>query len=137
MSDLQKMLKKYPNHPFALINMGQLQPDEVSKLLYDHSNLHFITSHADPVTVSSSKQPWVNLFDGYRFKKAWKRLFIGNPEKFIFAIDNVWAHHWGNIYNEKMEYWKKALSELPENVSHMIAHGNAERLWHLNEQPDT
>jgi predicted TIM-barrel fold metal-dependent hydrolase len=131
MYDLQKMLKRYPDHPFALIHMGQLQPDEASKLLNHHSNLHFITSHADPVTVNNSKQPWVNLFDGYRFKKAWKRLFIENPEKFIFAIDNVWVHHWGNIYNEKMEYWKKALSELPENVSHMIAHGNAERLWNL------
>jgi len=131
MGDLQKILKKYPGHPFALIHMGQLQPDEVSKLLDHHSNLHFITSHADPVTANSSKQPWVNLFDGYRFKRAWKRLFIENSEKFIFAIDNVWAGHWGNIYNEKMEYWKKALSELPVNVSHMIAHGNAERLWDL------
>jgi hypothetical protein len=30
-----------------------------------------------------------------------------------------------------MEYWKKSLSELPQNVSHMIAHGNAEKIWDL------
>ena len=131
MDDLQKLLIKYPDHPFALIHMGQLQPDEVRKLLDNHSNLHFITSHTNPPAINKSKQPWVNLFDGYRFKKQWKRLFIENPEKFIFAIDNVWAHHWEGIYNKKIEYWKKALSELPQDVSHMIAHGNAERLWNL------
>lgn len=131
MDDLQKLLIKYPDHPFALIHMGQLQPDEVRKLLDKYSNLHFITSHTNPPAISKSKQPWRNLFDGYRFKRQWKDLFIEDPERFIFAIDNVWAHHWEGIYNKKMEYWKKALSELPQDISHMIAHGNAERLWNL------
>ena len=50
MNDLKELLNKYSKHPFALIHMGQLQPDEGSNLLENYSNLHFITSHADPVT---------------------------------------------------------------------------------------
>lgn len=131
MNDLKELLNKYPNHPFALIHMGQLQPDEVSNLLGNYSNLHFITSHADPLTVNNSRQPWVNIFEGYQFKKAWKTLFIAYPEKFIFALDNVWASQWEYSYNEKMEYWRKALSKIPQSTSRLIAHGNAERLWNL------
>ena len=130
MNDLKVLLNKYPKHPFALIHMGQLQADEVCNLLEAHSNLYFITSHVDP-SVSNSRQPWVNIFDGYQFKKVWKSLFIAYPERFIFALDNVWAKHWGITYDEKMEYWRRALSKLPQTSSHLIAHGNAERLWKL------
>ena len=93
MNDLKALLNKYQKHPFALIHTGQLQPDVGSNLLENYSNLYFMTSHADPVTVNNSSQPWVNIFDDYQSKKAWKTLFIAHPERFIFAIDNVWAGH--------------------------------------------
>lgn len=131
MNDLKDLLNKHPSHPFALIHMGQLQSNQIRELIAEHSNLYFITSHSDPITVDSSSQPWVNLFDGFQFKKDWKKLFNEHPEKFIFALDNVFADHWENLYGAKMEYWKKALSKIPSRNAHLIAHGNAERLWKL------
>lgn len=54
------------------------------------------------------------------------------PEHFIFALDNVFADHWGEFYLTQMVYWKNALSNMPEEIAHRIAHGNAERLWKLS-----
>jgi predicted TIM-barrel fold metal-dependent hydrolase len=133
MASLRNLLAGYPAQPFALIHMGQLQPDEVAKLLHQHSNLYFIASHTNPPAISQSTQPWVNIFDGHGFKQEWKSLFIKYPDKFIFALDNVWADHWGPIYDKKMQLWKSALAELPPDVSHRIAHGNAERVWRLKK----
>jgi hypothetical protein len=43
--------------------------------------------------------------------------------------------HWAaDFYVKQMMYWKKALAELPIQVAHLIAHGNAERLWHITSR---
>ena len=130
---MSSLLEKHPKHPFVLIHMGQLQHQQVQELIEHHPNLYLLTSHTDPVTVNNSKQPWVNIFslDGQHFKEHWKNLFIAYPDRFIFALDNVWDHHWQESYDKKMKCWRTALSELPENSAHLIAHGNAERLWKL------
>ena len=80
---------------------------------------------------SSSNQPWVNVFEGKRLAPEWRELFTQYPTRFVFALDNVFAEHWSSFYMEQMEYWKKAMAELPVEVAHQIAHGNAERLWHI------
>lgn len=133
MDEFNSLLEKHPMHPFVLIHMGQLSNEQVHGLIERHSNLYFLTSHTDPIVVNKSKQPWVNIFTlfGYRFKEPWKKLFIDYPDRFIFALDNVWDFHWQNSYDERMKHWRKALSELPKNTAHLIAHGNAERLWKL------
>ena len=133
MDDLTSLLEKHQEHPFALIHMGQLQHQQVQELIEQHPNIYFLTSHTDPVTVNNSRQPWINIFtpSGYHFKDSWKNLFNAYPDRFIFALDNVWDYHWQNSYNKKMKYWREALLELPENTAHLIAHGNAERLWKL------
>lgn len=133
MKALNKLLEQNPKHPFVLIHMGQLNDQQTQKLIVRHSNIYFITSHACPVTVNKSRHPWSNLFNpsGYHFKKSWKNLFIAYPERFIFALDNVWDFDWTKLYDKRMNHWKMALSELPENTAHLIAHGNAERLWKL------
>ncbi len=131
MTALRKLLVEYKDHPFALIHMGQLEAKEVETLIESHKNIHFMTSHCDPITVARSRQPWVNLFEGSRFKEEWKALFVNHADKFIFALDNVWEHHWLNGYQKKMEYWKAALVHLPEHVANTIAHKNAERLWSI------
>ena len=130
---MSSLLEKHPNHPFVLIHMGQLQHQQVQELIEHHPNLYLLTSHTDPVTVNNSKQPWINIFslDGQHFQEHWKNLFIAYPDRFIFALDNVWDHHWQESYDKKMKCWRSALSELPENSAHLIAHGNAERLWKL------
>lgn len=133
MDELEILLNQHPAHPFILIHMGQLNHHQVQELIERHSNIYFLTSHTDPVTDNKSKQPWVNIFSPskYHFKESWKNLFIAHPDRFVFALDNVWDYHWQESYNEKMKYWRMALSELPANMADMIAHRNAERLWGL------
>jgi hypothetical protein len=133
MNGLKSLLEQYPKHPFVLIHMGQLHHDQVQELIEHHPNVYFLTSHTDPETINNSRQPWVNIFSlfGNHFKDPWKKLFNAYPGRFIFALDNVWDYHWQRSYDRKMKYWKKALSELPENTAGLIAHGNAERLWKL------
>ena len=133
MKDLESILKQHPSHPFVIIHMGQLNHEQVQSLIERHPNVYFLTSHTDPVTVRKSKQPWINIFtpSKYHFKESWKNLFIAYSDRFIFALDNVWDQHWSDSYDEKMKYWRMALSELPESTAHLIAHGNAERLWKL------
>lgn len=131
MKALEGMLKSYPNLPFVLTHMGQLKPKVCQRLIDNYKNIHFHTGWTNPVAVKSSKQPWVNLFKGERFAPEWRELLIQYPERFVFALDNVFAEHWSSFYLKQMEYWKKALAEMPYNVAHLIAHGNAERLWRL------
>ena len=133
MEGLKDLLEQYPRHAFVLIHMGQLPPKEVRELIYRHPNIYFLTSHTDPVTAKISRQPWTNIFTlaEDEFQAPWKSLFIAYPDRFIFALDNVHYHHWQGLYDEKMERWKNALSELPPKTAHLIAHGNAERLWGL------
>ena len=131
MRDLKGLLKQYPEHPFALIHMGQLKSEEVSELVSEYNNLHFIASHSTPYRTRRNKS-WTKIFNGYEFSEEWKELFIGYPDKFIFALDNVWPKDWSNkTYTKKMDYWNSALEKLPKDVAHAIAHGNAERLWNL------
>lgn len=131
MESLEAMLYQNPEHPFVLTHMGQLKPDECRQLIEKHKNINFHTGWTNPAAVSSSNQPWVNVFEGKRLVPEWHELFTQYPTRFVFALDNVFAEHWNSFYIEQMEYWKKAMAELPVEVAHKIAHGNAERLWHI------
>lgn len=131
MQELKQVLEQYPEHPFLLIHMGQLGPEEAQPLLTQYKNFHLMTSHADPVTVNSSNQPWTNMFQGGSLKGEWQELMKAYPGQFVFALDNVWADHWRNTYGQHMRLWQSALKKLPDDVAHAIAHGNAERLWQL------
>lgn len=128
----ENMLSGNRAQPVLLIHMGQLPADEAEALLSRHSNLHLLTSHADRFTTDHSSQPWVNLFVGDRFKPEWKALLVKFPDRFVFALDNVWPEHWQNTYSKKVNLWREALSGLPPEVAAQIAHGNAERLYGLN-----
>ncbi|MCK4743877.1 MAG: amidohydrolase family protein [Sulfuriflexus sp.] len=132
MRDMEAFISKQPEQPFALIHMGQLNADEVKRLIERHSNLYFMTSHTNPVVTSQSNQPWTELFSGDSLKDEWKQLMTKYPDRFIFALDNVWQRHWQDFYLEQMDVWHKALAELPNDVAHQFAHGNAERLWQLS-----
>ncbi len=130
-SKFLKMVKDNPNHPFVLIHMGQLESTEVNRLLTEHSNLYFITSHSNPVVAKSSKQPWVNLFNGSKLSTQWRSLIVAFPDRFILGFDNVWPAHWGKYYLKQVSLWRNALADLPDEVAHALAHKNAERLWKL------
>ncbi|MCP3906820.1 MAG: amidohydrolase family protein [Oceanicoccus sp.] len=131
--ELNTVLQAHPGHPFLLIHMAQLNANEAMKLLKTHSNLHFLTSHSNPIITSKSTQPWINLFSGRRIKQAWKELMVTYPDQFVLSFDNVWADHWSGLYTEQAEIWREALSELPEDVASAIAYKNAVRLWNLEE----
>lgn len=128
---MQALLKANPAQPFALNHMGQLNPEAVADLLAQHHNLHFIAAHSNPIAVKRSNQPWVNMFEGRQLAPAWQSLMIKHPDRFIFALDNVWADQWRNAYKEQVDLWRNALQQLPAEVAHAVAHGNAERLWKL------
>lgn len=129
MKEFEALLKDNRSTPVLLIHMGQLPPKEAKTLLSRHKNLHLITSHADPITVNQSSQPWVNMFQGEHFKPQWRALMIEFPDRFVFALDNVWAEHWENDYDRKIKLWRQALGALPVEVAEKIAHGNAQRLY--------
>lgn len=131
MTKFEDMLRQNPGHPFVLIHMGQLKAKDVSRLIAAHGNIHFITAHTNPVTVSLSEEPWVDQFDGDSLAAEWKELYLRHPDRFILGFDNVWARHWKELYVDQVALWRKALGELPDTVAHAVAHGNAERLWHL------
>lgn len=131
MAKFEDMLRQNPGHPFVLIHMGQLGADEVARLIDAHPNIHFITAHTNPITVSRSEEPWVDQFAGDSLAAEWKELYLRHPDRFILGFDNVWARHWKDLYVDQVALWRKALGELPDSVAHAVAHGNAERLWRL------
>lgn len=136
MSGLERLLGDQRGHPFALIHMGQLGAPEVARLITAHPNLHFLTSHASP-RVAASSQPWVNMFSGEGLADDWRALIERHPDRFVFAIDNVWPEHWKHEYGREIARWRRALGMLPPAVASAIAHGNAERLWRLVPKPST
>jgi len=131
MAKMEEMLKAHPEHPFALNHLGQLNAGEVRRLINAHKNIHFLTAHANPAITMESNQPWTDMFEKETLSAEWKQLVAEHSDRFIFALDNVWARHWEESYQKQMELWKKAMADLPPKVAHMFAHGNAERLWRL------
>ena len=132
MASFKRLLDAHPEHPFPLIHMGQLSATETRELIAAHQNVYFITSHANPVRVSRSRQPWVDMFDGGEvLAPVWKRLVIAHPERFILGFDNVWEEDWSDLYGRQADLWRSALADLPHGVAHKVAHRNAERLWRL------
>ena len=131
MSKFETLLDLHKDHPIVLIHMGELEAEDVGRLIKNHGNIHFITAMCNPVALKNTKEPLVNLFKGNALAPRWKALFISYPDRFILGFDNVWERHWNKIYVQQAKLWRKALSELPEVIAHKIAHGNAERLWNL------
>ncbi|MCH7936050.1 MAG: amidohydrolase family protein [Proteobacteria bacterium] len=132
MKKMEAMLEENPNHPFALIHMGQLDAPEARRLLEKHPNFHFLISHSNPVVIRLSNQPWTDLFDGGEtLAPEWKALFIEYPDRFILNFDNVFEEHWGTYFLKQAALWRKALLDLPADVASKVAHENAERLWKL------
>ncbi|HSB48848.1 MAG TPA: amidohydrolase family protein [Burkholderiales bacterium] len=131
MTEMEKLLAAHPAHPFPLNHLGQLDAAEVKRLIGAHGNIYFLTAHANPAITRLSRQPWRNMFDGDRLAPEWKELMARHPDRFIFALDNVWETHWREHYLDQVAYWRKAVADLPPAVARAFAHGNAERLWKL------
>jgi len=131
MEEMEHMLDRNAGHPFALIHMGQLDAREAGRLLEKHQNLYFLTAHTNPVIIQHSREPWTNMFKSGSLTPAWRRLIVQNPGRFIFALDNVWARHWENFYLDQVNFWRRALAELPPETARALARDNARRLWKI------
>ena len=135
LQQLNKFVAANAPLPIAMIHMGQLPVQDVAALIKAHSNIYFLTSHADPVSAENATQPWINTMDGDKFKPSWKQLISEHPDRFIFAMDNVWAFQWQDTYLRHIKVWRSALADLPPDVANAVAHGNAEKLWKLAPKP--
>jgi hypothetical protein len=133
MQELKDLLRAHPAHPVVLIHMGQLRADEAAALMAEFGNIHFMTSHANPVFAAvGGGYGWTVLFEGRKIAPAWKKLFVAHPDRFILAFDNVLQRHWQQqYYLAQARLWRDALADLPPEVAHAVAHRNAERLWRL------
>ncbi len=138
MKKFEALLIRYRKHPFILMHMGQLDHPDVRTLIEVHENIYFITAHstsieASPIAVvKESEDPRTNMFDGDHLSESWKQLMVNYPDRFILGFDNVWPEHWGQYYLDQIKLWREAIKELPPEVAHAFAHGNAERLWRLS-----
>ena len=131
-SAMKTMIRKHPAHPFGMIHMGQLGVEDARQWIEAHPNLFFLTSHANTIVVKTQKRhPWTNMFSGRKLTPEWKALVTRYPNRFVMAFDNVFPNHWGKYYLKQVALWRKALADLPPDVAHALAHGNAERLWRL------
>lgn len=140
LADLEKLLQENRDLTVGLIHMGQLNQPKAAALLAAHANLFLLTSHADNITAAKlrEREPgtkaqtgWINMFSGPALRPEWKELMIRYPDRFVLAFDNVFPNHWSEQYTRRVAAWRNALSDLPPEVAHKIAHGNAERLWKL------
>ncbi len=137
MKKFEALLIKYRKHPFVLMHMGQLDHADIRKLIEAHENIHFNTAHstsiqASPIAVvKESEDPRTKMFEGDHLSESWKLLMVKYPGRFILGFDNVWPEHWSQYYLDQIKLWREAVKELPPEVAHAFAHGNAERLWRL------
>jgi len=132
MTKLKALLIQYPDQPFVLIHMGQLDHVAVRQLIEAYGNIYFITSSSTPAyAVNPFNDRWTNMFDGSHLSVDWKQLIIEHSDRFILGFDMVWVEDWGPFYLGQVRLWREAIGGLPSEVAHAIAHRNAERLWHL------
>ncbi|MED5579341.1 MAG: hypothetical protein VX794_04850 [Nitrospinota bacterium] len=159
LSQLRRLLKNYPQHNFVLIHMAQASAVEVMELVRNFPNIYFLTSHTNALNEVGkikrkrigevAQKGWINLFNvlqkgapyrGWfkeyfvtmRWKEKWKNLFVQFPDRFVFAMDNVFAKHWRKKrYQMVINIWRKAFSQLPKEVAVKVSCENANRLWNL------
>lgn len=90
-----------------------------------------LTSHANPISTTKSRQPWTDLFMEGELAPEWRSLLLRYPARFVLAFDNVLSDDWTDKYARQANLWRAVLAKLPPEVGHAVAHRNAERLWKL------
>jgi len=159
LGQLKDLLDRNPDGDFVLIHMAQSSVSEARELIENYKNIHFLTTAADAIAAAgietlrrkkhTAQVGWINMFNDppkgapYRgwladylptlkWRDEWKRLIEAHPDRFIFAMDNVFGSQWKKVYGLRLKIWRKALSQLPEETAREVGCANAERLWKLN-----
>ena len=152
-----------PDANFVLIHMAQANASEARDLIERHKNIYFLTTTADALAATGTEAlrrkghkaqtGWVNLFNeppkgapyqGWlrdylpqmRWRDDWKMLIEAHPDRFVFAMENVFGPHWTRRYPFSLKIWRRALSQLSGRTARMVACANAKRLWRLNVDCD-
>ena len=156
---LKNLLRKYPDRKFILIHMAQATIGEARSLIEDFNNIYFLTSRTNVLqAIGKIKKKrrgditqfgWISFFNPpqknapYKgwfkeylasmvWKRNWKKLLERYPDRFIFAMDNVFSKHWkAKRYRRKIRIWRKAFSLLPKEVALKISCKNANKMWNL------
>ncbi|MDP6787379.1 MAG: amidohydrolase family protein [Rhodospirillales bacterium] len=156
---LKELLTKNPDNPFVLIHMGQASVEEARDLIENHANIHFLTTASDAISAAgvtslrrkgeSAQSGWINMFNdppegapykgwiqefvpSLRWRDDWKALIEAHPDRFVFAMERVFANHWNKHYVSALKYWRAALAKLSPETARRVACGNARRLWRLD-----
>lgn len=164
LEQLKDLLKRNPNGNFILIHMAQASVSEARNLIENYKNIYFMMSTADAQTAAGmeinrrkgyiTQFGFINLFNDppkgtpykgwfldylptLKWRTEWKTLIESYPDRFIFAMDNVYASNWTKRYSPKLLLWRKALLQLSEETAHKVACANANRLWKLNVECKT
>ena len=137
MRSFEALVSANPDTNFLLIHLGQLPPNETARLIGAHANLAFIASHANDIVIERDQEKeWQDLFQGRAIAPEWRSVVLAHPDRFLFALDNVFAGMWHpRVYISQMQLWWCALGKIPPTAAQAIAHGNAERLWHIAAKP--
>ncbi len=126
MDDLVDLLNDYPGHPFILAHVGELTPGECRELIENHGNLYFFHNFRD-LAVLCTEVPVENYNEAQ-----WMELFEDESERFIFALERVWAEHWqADVYAADMDYIYGKLALLPSEAAENMAYKNAEAMWNI------
>lgn len=132
MNAMEALLKKHPNHPFALMHMGLLNLDEVKRLIAAHKNVYFQVSMAANV-YRDTEFPWTFMFkengEVGELLPEWKKTLTAHADRFLFAMDGVTPQQWRKRSVADVQEWRAALASIPKKAADLIAHKNAERLW--------
>ena len=158
LGQLSELLAKNPDSDFVLIHMAQASVSEARQLIETHEKVHFLTTTADALAAIGKKVihrkkqkaqiAWVNMFNdppdrapytgwladylpAMQWRDDWKRLIEAHPDRFVFAMENVFGPHWTKRYPVSLKIWRKAFSLLSEKSARMVACANAKRLWKL------
>ena len=159
LEQLRHVLSENPQHDVVLIHMAQATPEEARSLIESHGNIHFMTSTAGALAAFAvararsgkhkAQAGWVNLladppkpnpYNGWladylptmKWNDDWKKLIEAHPERFVFAVENVFGSHGTRRYPVKLKIWRTAFSLLSEKAAKTVACANAKRLWKLD-----
>lgn len=140
---LEKLMDQNSDVSFVYTHLGQLDPQEVLRLINQYKNIYFflqlatLIDHKNLSRNFDTRDKWTCVFcekatcNKGDLKPDWGKLFIDHPDRFIFAMDTVEWKVWKYAYEDAVKEWKIAISKLPKDVGRKIAHKNAERLWHI------
>ena len=148
-ASLGRLLQNHPDQKFVLIHLAQASPDIAKSLLQRYKNVYFLTSMASGFNqiVTRGKEVhhqsgWNTFFNvesrsmkqhvkNPEWRSEWLALVNGYPDRFVFALDNVFKGNWENRFPKELKIWRNALGQLDSSIAVQIACDNAKQLWSL------